>query len=262
MRSAWVVGLTAGSLLTLAACAADEPVVEASGECADANGAELCTWASTQGDAMIEEGVTVPLASIADASPDAPPSWPPAPLAAPSMPGSEAGPSGFDHLTMLWEPMGHPPKPYLVPHFDFHFYLIPTERRLAIDCTDLSKPEALPEGYSLPDEKLPPEMAEVVGTETLVGVCVPQMGMHALNTEEMEADEPFQGSMVVGYYQGEPIFLEPMIPQTRLLQRRSFELPVPAIPGIEGSQPTVFRADYVEDQDAYRFTFAGFGAGT
>lgn len=262
MRSVWAVGFTAGSLVALAACAADEPVVDASGECADANGAELCTWASTQGGAILEEGVTIHLASIADAPPDAPPSWPPAALAAVGLPGTEGARSGFDHLTLYWEPMGHPPAAYLVPHFDFHFYLIPEERRLAIDCADLTKPDVLPEGYSLPDEQLPPEMVEVTGVETLVGVCVPTMGMHALRTAELESEATFDGTIVVGYYAGEPIFLEPMIPQTRLLQRRSFELPIPTVPGIEGTQPTVFRADYVEDQDAYRFTFAGFGAET
>ena len=258
MNHVSVAGVAVVSLIALAACAADSPVVEASGECADAHGSELCTWATTQGEATVEAGATVALASIENARPDAPQAWPPAQLATVALP---AGAGGFDHLTMFWEPMGHPPQVYLMPHFDFHFYLITADRRLAIDCADTTKPAVLPEGYSLPDQPLPPEMVAVTGVETLVGVCVPLMGMHAVNTAELEGGGPFEGTMVVGYYGGEPVFLEPMIAQTKLLQRRSFELPVPTVPGLEGSQPTVFRADYVADQDAYRFTFSGFGAG-
>ena len=49
-----------------------------------------------------------------------------------------------------------------------------------------------------------------------------------------------------------------MISQATLLARRSFDLTVPAVPGLEGRQPTTFRADYDADGDAYRFTFSGF----
>jgi len=75
---------------------------------------------------------------------------------------------------------------------------------------------------------------------------------------EMESTEVFDGTLVVGYYEGTPIFLEPMISRSFLLERRSFDLPVPAVPGLQGKQPTMFRADYDAGQDAYRFTFSEF----
>jgi hypothetical protein len=100
----------------------------------------------------------------------------------------------------------------------------------------------------------------MIGVDVLVGICVPEMGMHAVPAAEASATEAFEATMIVGYYGGEPIFVEPMISQTKLLQRRSFEIPVPVVEGLEGRQPTTFRADYVEAEDAYRFTFAGFAA--
>jgi hypothetical protein len=147
----------------------------------------------------------------------------------------------------------------MIPHFDFHFYRIPPAQRMAIDCSDVSKPAELPAAYSLPDEELPDDVAAMIGVKTLVGVCVPQMGMHSLVTEELASETPFGGTMVIGYYQGEPIFFEPMISKALLLERRSFDLALPAVPGLNGGQPGTFRAEYMADQDAYRFVFSGFG---
>jgi hypothetical protein len=235
---------------------------EVAGECEDAYGADICTWATMEGDAVLEVGATIPLASIEGAPGDAPFVWPPHTEAAVNLPEAARKQNGMTHLTFLWEAMGHPPQTFLVPHFDFHFYLIPPDERLAIDCSRLSKPTDLPAGYSMPDEQLPPELAEITGTDTLVGVCVPEMGMHALVTAELESPDPFDGTLVVGYYEERPIFLEPMISRALLLNRRSFDLTVPAVPGLQGQQPTVFRAEYDAEQDAYRFAFSGFSGGS
>lgn len=258
MRRRSNVGLALVALVVLSACAADEPVVEADGSCADAEGAQLCSWASTQGEAMIETGVTLAMASVENAPADAPMAWPPATMAVVGMPAASLERGGLDHMTMYWEPLGHTPVTYQVPHFDFHFYFVPDARRREIDCADTSKPATLPEGYILPDEVLPPEVAEMIGVDVLVGICVPEMGMHAVPAADAEATEPFEATMIVGYYGGEPIFVEPMISQTKLMRRQSFEIPVPAVAGLEGRQPTAFRADYVDAEDTYRFTWAGF----
>jgi len=251
-------GVVAGLAIALYGCAAQTSTSEVAGECADAYGAGLCTWATMEGDAVVEVGLTIPLASIEGAPGDAPFVWPPHLEAAVDMPEPALRQNGLSHVTLNWEPMGHPPATYMVPHFDFHFYLISPDARLAIDCSQLSKPTDLPDGYSMPDEQLPPELAEITGVETLVGVCVPEMGMHAVATAEMESPDPFDGTMIVGYYEGEPIFLEPMISRSLLLERRSFDLTVPTVPGLQGEQPTTFRADYDAEQDAYRFTFSEF----
>lgn len=254
-------GMVAGLAVTLYGCASQTSTSEVAGECAAAHGADVCTWATMEGDAVVEVGATVPMASIEGAPDDWPFTWPVTTSAVVDMPEPALRQNGLSHLTMYWEPMGHPPATYLVPHFDFHFYLISPDERLAIDCTRLTKPSDPPTGYSLPDEQLPPELVEITGVETLIGVCVPEMGMHALVTAEMENPEPFDGTMIVGYYEGAPIFLEPMISRALLLERRSFDLTVPMVPGLQGEQPTTFRADYDAGQDAYRFAFSDFSQG-
>lgn len=63
--------------------------------------------------------------------------------------------------------------------------------------------------------------------------------------------------MIVGYYGGRPIFVEPMVSRAQLLRRADFELAMPASPdGVR--YPTRFRAEYVTRSDAYRLVFSGF----
>jgi hypothetical protein len=82
--------------------------------------------------------------------------------------------------------------------------------------------------------------------------------MHSLLASELERQETFGGTMVVGYYRARPIFIEPMVSRAMLLQKNSFDLPIPAIPGMSGAHPTTFHAEYDAAQSAYRFVFSGF----
>lgn len=247
----------------LAACTAREvPIVETQGECGAMYSAQVCTWARMQGDSVVDIGAMVPVASIESAPADAAMAWPPAPVTALALPAAAQARTGLTHMTVFWESMGHPPGPYLTPHFDFHFYTIGQDQRLAMGCTDLSKPAELAAGYTLPDVNLPPPMAAMIGTATLTGLCVPGMGMHSLLTSEMESTSLFRGTMVIGYYQGKPIFIEPMISKEMLLEQKGFDLPIPAIPGLTGNRPRTFRAEYDTTQKAYRFVFSDFGAGS
>lgn len=258
--------ITLGSVVVLAialsVCSPENSSVEVSGDCATAYNGQVCTWATIQGSTPVEVGITVPLASIENAPDEEAMVWPPAAAAELDLPEAAYQGGGLTHFTMYWEPHGHPPGPYLVPHFDFHFYLIPPRERLAIDCSDSSKPSTLPSAYSMPDEALPPELVALTGVETLIGICVPEMGMHSLPTAEMESDTPFRGTMVVGYYGGKPIFVEPMITRAMLMERQSFDLSLPEVPGLSGGHPTAFHAEYDADQDAYRFVFSGFAPAT
>jgi hypothetical protein len=216
-------------------------------------GADVCTWAKVDGDRIVEFGATVPMAAIENAPLDLEMAWPPVLTAALVMPDVVRERMGVHHLKLYWEAHGHPPGPYLVPHFDFHFYTISQAETDAIDCASLNKPAELPAGYDLPDVEIPE-----VGT--LIGLCVPQMGMHALLKAELESDEPFEGTMVVGYYEEEPIFFEPMITQELLLQRQTFPLDFPAYSGSGPGVvlPTRFEAVYDESASAYEFVFSGF----
>ena len=261
-RRICAVGLVAIAVAATACATKEVPIVEVQGECADAYGSQVCTWARTQGDSVLDAGATVPLAAIENApAEEGEMTWPPKTLARLALPASVQDRTGLTELTMYWEPTGHPPGPYLTPHFDFHFYTVPEAERMAMDCSDLTRPAALPAGYDMIDLALPPPMAQMVGQDTLVGLCVPEMGMHALLDSELKSTALFRGSMVLGYYHGSPIFVEPMLTKAMLLEKKSFDLPIPDIPGATGEYPRSFRAQYDSTGQSYRFTFSGFAKG-
>ena len=241
------------ALCSACADAAPPTVSLVDGPCADVYGADVCTWAEVENEEVVRIGATIPLSSIENAPPEAEMAWPPVALANIPLPEIAIEGTGAQSLKIYWEAHGHPPGPYLVPHFDFHFYTISTEQIDAIDCSDVTKPSALPAGYDLPDVDIP-EIGH------LVGLCVPKMGMHAMLKSELESDEPFSGALVVGSYAGDPIFYEPMITQDLMMQQESFSLDFPAIPGdVPGvTLPTQFEAVYDEEAAAYRFVFWGF----
>lgn len=105
-------------------------------------------------------------------------------------------------------------------------------------------------------------MAKMTGVSTLVGVCVPQMGMHSLPAAELADSTVFKGDMVVGYYAGKPIFIEPMISRAMLMEKKSFDLAIPTIPGVSGIYPRTFHGTWDEAKQAYALTFSGFAAGS
>ncbi len=249
--SVLVLALGAGSM-------AAGTETEVAGTCADAFGGQVCTWARLDGATLVEMGATVPLATIENAPAEMPMTWPPVPIATIDVPDAARRLTGITHVAVNWEAGGHPPGPFLTPHFDFHFYTIDTGAVDAIDCADTSRPAALPSGYGLPDVDLPHHMAEMMGVSTLVGLCVPKMGMHAMPQTELDRTDVFDGTMVVGYYRQAPIFVEPMISKAMLMKRQSFELPMPVVPGATGPQATRFRADYDPAAQAYRLRLSGF----
>jgi hypothetical protein len=46
-----------------------------------------------------------------------------------------------------------------------------------------------------------------------------------------------------------------------LLEKRSFDLPIPSIPGMAGPHPRAFRAEYDAQQQLYHFVFSDFAPG-
>ncbi len=221
------------------------------GDCGTVFGGEICTWAKMQGDELIKFGASIPLAVAENAELEGEFVFPPVFFARISLPNEVKEKTGIDHLGVNWEVHGHPPGPFLTPHFDFHFYTPSRADVDAIDCSDITKPDIVPAGYSLPDMDIP-ELG------LLVGLCVPQMGMHALADEEMNATDLFGGSMVIGYYARETIFIEPMIARDKLLARESFPLEIPGLTPLgEGlSWPAGFEAVYDDQADSYQFVYS------
>lgn len=250
------VAFLTGSAPTWAPAPAPE-IRETVGDCQLVFGAPVCTWSRKSGSRVVSFGALIPMAAIENSPDDAPMTWPPTMAAEVPMPADAKSATGVNHLTVFWEAHGHPPTPFLTPHFDFHFYVIDSGERMAITCADSTKPAVLPPGYTLPDMDLP-EIGH------LPGVCVPQMGMHALVTTELEDTATFSGTMVMGYYQGRPIFFEPMIARAKLLERRSFSLPMVTPVGLAAGvrYPTRFEAEYDPVLPGYRFVFSGLHGGT
>ncbi|MFD1095832.1 hypothetical protein [Salegentibacter chungangensis] len=109
----------------------------------------------------------------------------------------------FEHVGVNWQSAGHLPV-FLVKHFDIHFYMITNEERLAIPEYSASTDAAFnlfpPEGYMPGDYGAPP------GEDAVY----PQMGKHWLPLD-LPSYLPFTEIMVLGTYNGEFIFIEPMI---------------------------------------------------
>jgi hypothetical protein len=214
---------------------------------------EVCTWVVTENAKVIELGATIPMALVESVPADAEMVWPPQELGAVPFPAAAREDLGVDHLGLNWEAHGHPPATFSTPHFDFHFYNVDQEAIGAIDCSDLTKPAGLPAGYVLPDIEIP-DMG------TLVGLCVPLMGMHSMPEHDVSETEVFGATMIVGYYGGNPIFFEPMVSQKLLLKRKDFALKMPTVENLpEGVHyPREARAEFDADLDQYRFVMSGF----
>ena len=250
-----LVPLAAGIAVTAFVASNGEGERTIAGACAPVFGAEVCTWGTVTGEEVTGFGATVPLAAVEQAPAEGAMVFPPAPTAVIPLPADVARATGFDHLGVNWEPHGHPPALFLTPHFDFHFYTIPPDRVAAIDCADTRKPSQLPAAYALPDVDIP-------GMGTLVGLCVPGMGMHGMPIAEIHDTEPFGASMLVGYYGKELVFLEPMISRAKLAGAQGFPLDIPALPGAARGVrwPTRFEMAYDAEARAYRLTFSGLSA--
>ena len=115
----------------------------------------------------------------------------------------------FKHAYVNWNPQGHPPipGPYLVPQFDFHFYMISSGERLLISPAS-PKMDAIPPPALWPTNYIPTDGGE------------PQMGKHWINpsgSPEICCGKPFKYTLIHGSYDAKFIFIEPMITRAFLM---------------------------------------------
>lgn len=249
------IALVATVGVLVAAAGRSEGTHTTSSTCATVLGSEVCTWVVMEQGIATELGATVPLTLVESVPADAEMVWPPAELASVPFPLEAREQLGIDHLGINWEAHGHPPQSFLAQHFDFHFYSISEDEVSAIDCSDGSKPTDAPAHYALPDIDVP-------GLGVLQGLCVPAMGMHAMPEGEVHETDPFAASMMIGYYQGRPIFFEPMVSRDLLLERSDFALAMPRVMSLpQGVRyPSAFRAEYDDTRAEYELIFTGFNS--
>jgi hypothetical protein len=172
----------------------------------------------------------------------------------------------FNHIGFDFQDHGHGPPPYLLAHFDFHFYGVPVASLLEVDCVDEPLPEGLeafvpamgletvPDWYMIPGTALEPE-----------GSCVPAMGVHSLDVrspELQEEPEVFTRTLILGYHNAEITFIEPMVTQAHLAERSewTWNVPRPMVLGRSVLWPATFEVSFDAAVDTYTMEFSGFSA--
>ena len=160
----------------------------------------------------------------------------------------------IDHLGLGFLATGHGPEPYLVPHYDVHFYGVPEDVVDSIDCVDEPMPSAtaLPSPYFIPGLGMEPD-----------GTCVPQMGVHALDPTSPElSGSPFTETLILGYHAGSVIFIEPMITQATFASHTSYtrSIPKPESVGRRTQWPTVLTVTYDDEADTHSIVLSDFVA--
>jgi hypothetical protein len=121
----------------------------------------------------------------------------------------EASATPYKHVYLNWNPQGHDPSGiYTLPHFDVHFYTIPTEEReqITADAQDSAKISNLPPEQYRPADYVPDEIPGV----GYIGI--PLMGLHWTDPTSPEFNgEPFTETFIYGSYDGSLVFWEPMV---------------------------------------------------
>ena len=182
-------------------------------------------------------GVTIPLAAFEDA----PSSHPFQDDLVLEMPDVAKEQTIVHHLRLNWLASGHGPDPYGDPHFDLHFLRGSVEEVDAIDCrADKRLPTAdkIPAGYGKPE------------------LCVNAMGYHSWPKADLEPGADFTASIIMGYFAGNVVFIEPMIAKSALMKKKTFELPIAKPRSAGGATtlyPTHMAATWDADAEAYTF---------
>ncbi|MEO7368491.1 MAG: DUF5602 domain-containing protein [Gemmatimonadaceae bacterium] len=164
---------------------------------------------------------------------------------------AEASATAYKHATINWEPVGHGPTAYLVPHFDFHFYMITNTERL---------------GIVLGDSALAAKMnrqpaAAFVPAGYVVGMAGVAMGMHWRDPEAPELKgEPFTRTFIYGSYDGTFIFGEPMVAKAYLETKPDAvvtPVKLPAQYATTGYQATSYMVEWAAGTKEYRISLSG-----
>jgi len=217
-------------------------------------GYTVSSWARIADDNTVSEvGVIVP-AGVIQSARSRQGELPPGPVCVLDFPSEVKASTFFDHFELNWEPQGHPPPGiFTVPHFDFHFYSIGAAQvqQIRPDNTALPRPDAsrVPACYSVAQTD-----------QEYLAQVVPNMGYHAIPSEAFAPGYHFTKAMIPGYYQGQMHFLEPMITQEYLFQRRNFtmDVPKPSVLGHATLYPTRLRVTYKSSRRAYEIAFTNF----
>ncbi|WP_278312653.1 DUF5602 domain-containing protein [Lolliginicoccus levis] len=170
-----------------------------------------------------------------------------------------AGSTMFNHVSLDWASGGHePPGLFDKPHFDMHFFMIDETDVAEIMPTD---PEFTAKAANLPDEPYMPEGYVVPPEPPIEMQGVPNMGVHWLDSadELVPGEYVFESTLIMGSWDGEFIFVEPMITREWLLGKPSLEqdIPQPEAFTRDGYFPTTYSVEFDEETSEYVITLGG-----
>lgn len=166
---------------------------------------------------------------------------------------ADVPPSIFDHVGINWQPEGHPPPMvYTHPHFDVHFYMVSEEQR---DVMTPADPAFVEKAMRAPDA------AAVPPGYVADPIAIPGMGTHwaDMNSHEFHG-QLFTNTMIFGFYDGEMIFIEPMMTKAFLESQpnESKTIALPAQVPTPGAYPTTYRARHDAAAGEYRIELLDF----
>lgn len=142
-----------------------------------------------------------------------------------------SGVSPYETVVVGWDPLGHAPETYGVPHFDFQFYFVGS--------VELGQISPGSDTVPVPDSLRPPDYR--------AALAEPSVGTHWGDTLAGELHgKPFTATFVYGFYNGEMIFLEPMVALSLLGKEPSFSGVVKQPPAVqrEGYYPSRYTVEY------------------
>lgn len=167
---------------------------------------------------------------------------------------SEGSETVFKHVTLDWNPHGHPPAVFAVPHFDMHFYTMtqaelmtninPADVDFQTKANNAPDSQYIPAGYVNPSH---PDSAE----------AIPFMGVHWIDLATMAP--PFEEVMIFGAWNGKVHFVEPMMSLEWLMTKPSREenLAQPQAWQTTGYWPTTYSVDFDDTTNEYVITLGG-----
>jgi hypothetical protein len=136
------------------------------------------------------------------------------------LPGTEMPTPPYHTVVIGWDPLGHAPTAYEVPHFDFEFYFITSQEV----------------GMISPGSDTTPVRGRFRPRDYKPALAEPSVGTHWGDTLAPEFHgKPFTATFVYGFQDGKMIFLEPMVALSYLQASPSF--------GGEVSQPAAFQRE-------------------
>lgn len=172
---------------------------------------------------------------------------------------SAVGTGVLNHVEFYWNPMGHePPGIWDKPHFDYHFFMADESVSKEVDPANedfATKAENLPDTKYMPTDFAPPPGTAVSNT-------VPLMGLHWADKAIIRTPHQydFTEEMIRGSWNGNVIFLEPMITRDWLLSHTPLDeqLKEPAAYQRSGLYPTTYTVHYDATRDEYSVALGGF----